>query len=402
MTVVLFVHGTGVRAQKYENSLKLIQDNLESHLPSLKVTGCRWGDVVGTKIERALKAIPAYPNPKQDPKRLETEIYEMALWQQLYQDPLYELRALAFLQPAQTDILPGMEINSQRLQKRLENLKITANMQTKFTEVGLDSQFFEQALSNILNSAPYAAALENIAQAEPLDEYQKIFARAMVAQTTLLSERSGILAPFQMDKELRNQLVVVISENLGPTTLGLGKWFIDRLLDFSIDYLKERRNSMMDDKSILAGDILMYQARGQGIRNALHNQILTLNEPVVLLAHSLGGIISTDLLVEADSHLQQQVKMLITIGSQVPYFYAINALASLEVNNPLPQGFPYWLNIYDPQDFLSFIGENLFGERVKDYKVESKLPFPQSHSAYWQNAKTYTTIVETLKEQKLV
>ena len=38
-----------------------------------------------------------------------------------------------------------------------------------------------------------------------------------------------------------------------------------------------------------------------------------------------------------------------------------------------------------PNDFLSYIGEQVFPERVRDVEIQSRQPFPQSHSAYWMN-----------------
>ena len=79
------------------------------------------------------------------------------------------------------------------------------------------------------------------------------------------------------------------------------------------------------------------------------------------------------------------MKSLITVGSQVPYFYEIDALQSLRYDVPLPRHVPPWLNIYDLRDFLSYICAGVFKEGVQDLPVDSKQPFPHSHGAYWSN-----------------
>ena len=112
-------------------------------------------------------------------------------------------------------------------------------------------------------------------------------------------------------------------------------------------------------------------------------------EPVVLIAHSLGGIAAVDLLV---SQPLPSVRLLVTVGSQAPFLCEIGALWSLPHGDPLPDHFPPWLNIYDPRDLLSYIGAPLFPRRVEDVEVNNKQPFPQSHSAYWACDRVYQLI----------
>ena len=136
-----------------------------------------------------------------------------------------------------------------------------------------------------------------------------------------------------------------------------------------------------------AGDIMRYQARGSGIRCYIRRVVADAvagdsDRSVTLLAHSLGGIACVDALIEEPIPC---VDRLVTVGSQAPFFYEIDALASLSYGEPLPDHFPAWLNIYDDRDFLSYIGEGLFPGRVMDQRVDNGQPFPQAHSAYWRN-----------------
>ncbi|MGH7471395.1 MAG: hypothetical protein ACRENP_25885 [Longimicrobiales bacterium] len=91
---------------------------------------------------------------------------------------------------------------------------------------------------------------------------------------------------------------------------------------------RRRRGDLMDGASPMVGDILLYQCRGHRIRDFLSRRIREVTPPVVILAHSLGGVAAVDLLVQDD--LSERVALLVTAGSQAPYFYEINALASLE------------------------------------------------------------------------
>ena len=87
------------------------------------------------------------------------------------------------------------------------------------------------------------------------------------------------------------------------------------------------------------------------------------------------------------------MKGLITVASQAPYLHEIGALSGLEPGTTdLPVGFPPWLNLYDPYDFLSYVAAPVFGRGVNDCRIESDQPFPYSHSAYWANPDTWAAI----------
>ncbi|MBV9224758.1 MAG: hypothetical protein JOY85_12055 [Acidobacteriaceae bacterium] len=111
-----------------------------------------------------------------------------------------------------------------------------------------------------------------------------------------------------------------------------------------------------------------------------------------------------DLLMDAkETELRKRVTMLATVGSQAPYFYEINALSSLEYGDKteLPAYFPWWLNIYDRADFLSYVGEGVFRKRVEDHEVRTHQLFPQSHSAYWSRKGTYDHLVNAINKHVL-
>ena len=156
---------------------------------------------------------------------------------------------------------------------------------------------------------------------------------------------------------------------------------------------RRRRGALTDATYPGAGDILLYQARGNRIRAFIAKQAVSAAEPVVLIAHSLGGIAAVDLMV---SQPLPSVRLLVTVGSQAPFLCEIGALWSLPHGDPLPAHFPPWLNIYDPRDLLSYIGGPLFPGRVEDIAVNNRQPFPQSHSAYWANPKVWDAIVPRL------
>ncbi len=416
MTTVLFVHGTGVRNPGYEDTFKLIEQKLLAERPDLKVERCFWGDSLGTKLNAKGASIPLYDATLALAEG-EAEDYEIVLWEQLYCDPLYELRVLS-LKPVEDSASnrfgeqPGDELHSRveslRLDppqpplKRGENvadlrqieLSPLLALQAKLEEAGI-VEVFDEAREAVIRSEPYQEALQKAS--DSLDEYREAVARAIVAQAMLDCEQQERFSPILTDAELRDEVVEGLSRALGEAELGIGDWVVKPLSQLAQPigtfYVKRRRGSITSSVSPTPCDILLYQGRGERIRAFIREKIEQAEPPVVLLAHSLGGIACVDLLVK---ERLPQVELLVTLGSQAPFLYEINALYSLEYGEPLPAYFPSWLNIYDLRDFLSYIGANVFPNKVQDVLVDSKQPFPRSHGAYWTNDATWKAIIPRL------
>jgi pimeloyl-ACP methyl ester carboxylesterase len=196
---------------------------------------------------------------------------------------------------------------------------------------------------------------------------------------------------------MRDQVIEQVGSELGGRTRrSPGSWATKQIFELALtlgamDHIQRKRGALTDATYPFAGDILLYQARGKKIRAFIGEQVRQAKPPVVLLGHSLGGIACADLLVEQEL---SQVQLLITVGSQVPFFYEINALQCLAWQTSLPPHFPpSWLNIYDLRDFLSYVGTKLFPGKVEDKRVDSKQPFPHAHSAYFTNPQTWEAIV---------
>jgi len=149
--------------------------------------------------------------------------------------------------------------------------------------------------------------------------------------------------------------------------------------------LRHYRAGLSVGAALPVGDILLYQSRGNEIRDFIRRKIEAAEPPVAVVAHSLGGIACVDLLALPNP---PTVSHLVTAGSQAPLLFELGALLSLKPDPTqappyrLPSGFPQWLNIYDRNDFLSYIGEPLL-VGIKDEEFESGQPFPDSHSAYF-------------------
>jgi pimeloyl-ACP methyl ester carboxylesterase len=175
----------------------------------------------------------------------------------------------------------------------------------------------------------------------------------------------------------------------GLRVFGLGNLLAGFAKRVGTAAMRKRRNSFNAVVAGPIGDILLYQSHGAAIRKFIRQKVETAEPPVTLVAHSLGGIACVDLLALAEA---PTVEGLVTIGSQVSFFYEIDALTSVRQPLGLPQGYPRWLNIYDRNDFLSFIAARLFAGRVEDFECESGTSFPESHSAYMGNPQVWARI----------
>ncbi|MBD2615087.1 alpha/beta hydrolase [Nostoc punctiforme FACHB-252] len=390
MTTVIFVHGTGIREREYYQTFEIIEQKIHAQRPDVKVAPCLWGEL-GAKFNAHGESIPL-----QDATLAlfqKEEDADIILWRQLYSDPLYELRLLS-LKPIESGN-PFGEEPGDILQSRVATFTPVSQLQAKLQEAGI-TEVFEQAREIVIRSEPYERALLTVSESD-LSEYYGAIARAIVAQAMFLSEQQQKFPPILTDAQLRDKVVELLTLALTEAELGLGRWLLKPLVELALpmgtNYIKGNRFELTDKISLMPGDILLYQARGEKIRAFIQQQIEQAEPPVVLIAHSLGGIACVDLLVQQQL---SQVELLVTVGSQAPFLYEINALYSLEYGQLLPEHFPQWLNIYDLRDFLSYVGKKIFPDRVQDVVVDSRQPFPRSHGAYWTNAKTWEAIIPRL------
>ncbi|MGF1937530.1 MAG: hypothetical protein RM347_024605 [Nostoc sp. ChiQUE02] len=390
MTTVIFVHGTGIREREYNETFQIIEQKIHAQRPDIKVFPCLWG-VLGARFNDNRASVPledatlALSQGEEDA--------EIVLWGQLYRDPLYELRLLS-LKPVEAGN-PFGEEPGDVLQSRVASLTPTLELQAKLQEAGI-AEVFEPAREAVIHSEPYHQALLTVSESD-LSEYYAPIARAVVAQAMFISEQQEKFPPILTDAQLRDEVMELLTLALGEAELGLGGWLLKPFFELAqhggTNYIRENRLELTDKISPMPGDILLYQTRGEKIRAFIQQQIAQAEPPVVLIAHSLGGIACVDLLVQQQL---SQVELLVTVGSQAPFLYEINALYSLEYGQLLPEHFPQWLNIYDLRDFLSYVGNRIFPSRIQDVRVDSRQPFPRSHGAYWTNAKTWEAIISRL------
>jgi hypothetical protein len=396
MRNLLFVHGTGVREASYQLTLEFITGELKAEIPQLAPRECYWGKS-GASLHQNGDSIPTYstaravdgPDPAQE---------ALTLWRLLFEDPFFELRYLATQPPQPADLPPNVDPPSVVLAARLKELQPEPALSELLEKYRL-LDLWQSSLAAIRDEPATSTAIG--VNQEDTNESRQAVARAIVASLLAAAMADGRPMP---QSEVRDRMVDLVLDGLGGRTRSVQAWLGGQLLGLAASassfWIKRKRGKISDAGLPALGDILLYQTRGDDIRTCIRERILktatteSAVQPIVVLAHSLGGIACVDLLAKEDL----PVSHLITCGSQAPLLFEIDSLVSLRYGTTLRPDFPRWLNIYDENDFLSYVGAKVFAGKVKDVRVESRQPFPESHSAYWTNRNVWTSIATFLRE----
>ena len=357
------------------------------------------GGAEGCRLHAHGASIPDYDSARAIGDLEQPEL-AIERWRLLYQDPDFELDAMLGSPGPEGGFIPGMDSS---LDEVLSRLQTNSDQTQQVVEIlGLDG-VWNPAHRQLEAYLTQAAALgRKIPLVEA--EFLGVLARALVAHALNLQhadERQDYAWPTGGE---RDALVTAVFQDLGGdetyrSLLGNAtSWIKDRLkrvaLNLGTSKIARKRGVLSDAAYPGAGDILFYQARGEGIRNLIEEKIASAPKPLLVLAHSLGGIACVDLLASKEL---AGVERLVTVGSQAPLLYELNALCSLPFGHNLPKHFPKWLNIYDKRDFLSYLAAPIFLDRASDVEVDNGQPFPQSHGAYWLNSDVWKAVGETLK-----
>jgi hypothetical protein len=322
---------------------------------------------------------------------LDPGLVEITRWDMLYHDPLYEVRLLAERGEETTILPPSALPPGQAFRERVWSLAGEPALLDVLHCSGLE-EVWPQAVRVVTESDAFEALCDSMGTETA--EHRVTVARAVVAGAHIVGTELGFPSP---DGDLRDAMVEAVTAAMGPNERGLlsrlftpVRWQLARMGTTAVE---RRKRAITDAAYPLAGDVLVYQTRGGRIRAFIREQINASEGPVVLLAHSLGGIACVDLLVGEPI---PRVQALVTVGSQSPFLYELDCLSSLQFGNALPEHFPRWLNVYDPSDLASFMGAGVFPGRVTDFEVRSRQPFPASHSAYWSNPRLWEKVAEFL------
>ncbi|MFJ8198229.1 hypothetical protein [Streptomyces sp. NPDC096152] len=395
MTAVLFVHGTGVRAPSFDTTLDALSRSLRGRRPDLTVHGCFWGGRYGSELFAQGASIPVADEARGMDSHGVPDDSGVLVWDRLQDDPLFELRLLALTDATDSEaggFHPGREPAGRALVGRYRRFTASDEVRQQFGRVGLAEQF-AGACRTLAGSGAFGD-LEDSGVAAV--EVWPVVVRATVAEALRRAEQEGGPHPRVLyDSNVRDEFIRTLLQATDDEYRGVvGGWAKERIGTFfagrTTSYVSRRRQAFTDSASLVAGDILLYQRDGAAIRKFVADRISTLEPPVTVVAHSLGGIICVDLFATmAPSDVR-----LVTVGTAAPLFWELDALWGLRAGASLPPNFPEWVNIYDQRDFLAYVARPLFGDRVRDVRVDNGQPFPRCHSAYWFNSQCCEAVLD--------
>ncbi|MEU5718689.1 hypothetical protein AB0G71_23545 [Streptomyces sp. NPDC020403] len=387
MTTVVFTHGTGVREPHLTTLLGQIASGLTATAPDAQLLAYRWGERYGARLAADGVSIPAPPGSGTGRDTAEPGGQDQAQeWARLYDDPWAEL-ATAAAGAAGRVTPPGAAFPDERPRALLLELAAQGEPGSGPFAPGVREAAARLARTPLLGPAADALDRETLAW---------VLARALIAEAT--ADALDADSPVQAGGDARDAAVTAIAERLGAAPAGTGRGPLLRmagrpLVRLGSRYAVRRRRALTDAAHPAAGDILKYLARGEDVRQGLRAFLAPLEPPVVLLGHSLGGIICLDTLIAGPL---PGVELLVTVGSQGPFLYETGALPALAHPDPLPGHVPPWLNLYDRRDLLGYAAAPLFPGRAHDVATDSRQPFPVAHSAYWTDPAVFRAIGERL------
>jgi hypothetical protein len=395
MTTVLFIHGTGVREPEYTKTFGRIKARVEKLRPGLSAEPCFWGEkgavlqADGDSLHFDRRRNRFKPGGSAARQAELDEDEELALWGQLLADPLFEVRIRRIVKPPRGN--PGPFLGD-----RVRSLGDDPALARELADAGLAGEF-AGAVRDVTGSPEFIRAFGRSTTTDGNTE--AMLARALVASCLATAADGGL----DVSGDHRDQLVDAVVAAFGPApdqglaeiTDGLKRWALETASWPAGPWARKWRPGAIEQ----VADIVLYQAHGGPIREFVRDRVREIPGPVVLLAHSLGGIIAFDLLAGPDTDGLDQVRLLVTVGSQVPLLYEIGAL-TCDVNYPhlLPDSFtPKWINVYDRRDLLAYVGDHLFHQRCQDRRVNTRTPFPAAHGAYWDSKEFYKLLGEEVE-----
>ena len=117
-------------------------------------------------------------------------------------------------------------------------------------------------------------------------------------------------------------------------------------------------------------------------------------EPILIIGHSLGGVISYDLLTHFRPDLQ--VDLFVSVGSQVSHFEEMKLFKSSDrripgaggTKVPKPANIKNWINVFDVVDIFSYSCRDIF-DSVVDFGYDTNTYVIKAHGAYFEQSRFY-------------
>jgi hypothetical protein len=406
---VIFVHGVNNRKEDagYDAGVALTRKFLQRYLEGAQINGKTlhavdvafpyWGGLATTFAWNMASLPPSTDRLGASlPHSADFLIHEIAM--ALAADPLADQPLLALARQdfrhavlvlSEVILLTAKPDNVEQAASLAASIQLYAdhhNAPAWLQDVGNDVQFFSRLATEVAGPSPLEPAA--------IDHLGAI----------------GGLA-----KDTRNLLV--------STGIGI-KQALSKVTGFAIDYagdyastrlLASSRRALNGVVGRFFGDVFVYlHERGDAsepgpipalLIAAIEDAIARNRpgEPLVIIGHSLGGVVAFDLL----SHFRPdlQVDLLLSVGSQISHFEEIKRFKGSDPHipangvalAPTPGNIRHWINVYDEVDVFSYACKRVF-DRVSDHAYDTHTHTLKSHGAYFMQNQFYENLRGWLKE----
>jgi hypothetical protein len=132
---------------------------------------------------------------------------------------------------------------------------------------------------------------------------------------------------------------------------------------------------------------------------------LAANEPLIIIGHSLGGVITFDLLSHFCPTLE--VDLFVSVESQVALFEEMKlykesdkSIRGPEQKAKTPLNIRRWINIYDEVDVFAYSADRVFDRVDMEARYDSQTYTVKAHGACFQQERFYRKLSDRIKELK--
>ena len=264
--------------------------------------------------------------------------------------------------------------------------------------------------------AEFAVAIQAYAEAEPLPSWLHTIAtdEQLIGSLNLAVKQHDAIQAQGLGAVFN--AISTAAKKLKKAAQGLAGKAVDKAGDFaSTKLLGWTRESLNANLGRFFGDVFIY-FDGRGDKDSpgeIPQRILTAfdraaaaataaGEPLVIVGHSLGGVLTFDLL--GHYRPQLEVDLFVSVGSQVAHFEEIKLFhtsdetVKLGAKAPTPANIKRWINVYDEVDIFSYACAEVFDRVDVDARYDTKTYVVKAHGEYFKQARFYNRLRARIDE----
>lgn len=367
---VLVVHGIANHDQsEFEQRVSTLQNSIRTRLRDVQLIPVFWGDL-GGKSKDIRDCLPQLANGQ------------------------WTTRAEGLL----TFRLPTLEVRAQTILNNQERAALIAGSPTSAEAVRAEPSPTTAAIAEALEHTQYLQQIDDPELLRAVGDLvnETLADAAPTAEVETFEVRGAWPTEYATRGWIKNRVNRII--------LGIDK-LVGKLVEDRLGALNQGlRASLMNGVADTLGDVVAYHSNKVKIQQRLWDVIGqhapgygTRTNPIGVIAHSLGGVVSYDAMVGPASGVPLYASSFVSFGSQSAFFEIIDPRipgAIYSTNHPitLPDTIQRWFNLWDVADVLAFTAGTVFrlsnGNKPEDIPVED--PFSVMldeklwlHSIYW-------------------